>query len=513
MVPGRLVFTSSPGNWTRWIRALAGLGVAAATVLVPASPAEAKTVREAQWHLDAISVSKAQSLTKGEGVVVGLIDDGVDVTHPDLARTQITGTAMPGSVSENGLTDANGHGTNMAGLIAAQGGDANHALGVAPRAQILSIARPESGTETLAAAVRYAVDHGAKVINMSMGINQGQPTPDHIAAIAYAQARDVVVVAAMGNTTQSVYHAGWPATVPGVVAVGGTRRDGNLWSGSVTGREVSVVAPAEEVVSTTPKSVIASGYGQASGTSSATAIVSGVAALIRAKYPTMKAPDVINRLIRTAVDKGPAGRDDQYGYGLVDAYAAVAANVPAVTANPLGAAPTTGASRSAAPGSQDKGSFNTKLLLQVGAALGAVFLALVVLVIALVARRRERRRAAPPPGFVPLGAGPPFAPPGLVAPGIAPPGMAPPGFRPQPGPGQPGAGQGYPPQPPPPPAGPAGYPPQPPPPPAGPAGYPPPPAGGWGPPAPPGYPPPPGQGEPGGYPPPPAGPAGYPPPP
>jgi type VII secretion-associated serine protease mycosin len=426
------------------------LGVAAAVVLVPASPATAKTVRDAQWHLAAISVAKAQSLIKGEGVVVGLIDGGVDVTHPDLANARITGTAMPGSVSKTGLTDASGHGTNMAGLIAAQGGSADHALGVAPRAQILSIARPESGTETLAAAVRYAVDHGAKVINLSMGINEGQPTADHMAAISYAQARDVVIVAAMGNTTQSVYHAGWPATVPGVVAVGGTRRDGNLWSGSVTGREVAVVAPAEEIASTTPKSVLAAGYGQASGTSSATAIVSGVVALIRAKYPTMKAPEVINRLIRTAVDKGPAGRDDQYGYGLIDAYAALTANVPPVTANPLGSAPTAGASGSASTGSQDKGSFNTQLLLQVVAGIGAGFLALVILVVVLATRRRKRRRVTQAPGFAPYGGVPPFAPPGppFAPPGPPFPGAAPPGFRPPPGPGYPPMGPGYPPPPP-----------------------------------------------------------------
>jgi membrane-anchored mycosin MYCP len=125
------------------------------------------------------------------------------------------------------------------------------------------------------------------------------------------------------------------AMVPGVVAVSGTAKSGGFWSGSVQAPYVALAAPAEDVVNVGARNIHNTGYSSGSGTSESAAIVSGVAALIRAEFPALDANNVINRLIRTSVDEGAPGRDEQYGFGVVDARRAVTADVPATTSNPL----------------------------------------------------------------------------------------------------------------------------------------------------------------------------------
>jgi subtilisin family serine protease len=178
--------------------------------------------------------------------------------------------------------------------------------------------------------VRWAVDNGARVINLSLGGSGDSAAL--AAALDYAFARDVVVVACTGNVAASSSSKVWyPAREPGVIAVAGLDRDSdNLWSGSITGRATVLAAPATGLVGARP-----GGYWRVQGTSFAAPLVAATAALVRARYPQMSAGDVVNRLLTTARDIGSTGRDDRFGYGLVDPVAALNAEVTPVGRNPL----------------------------------------------------------------------------------------------------------------------------------------------------------------------------------
>jgi subtilisin family serine protease len=226
----------------------------------------------------------------------------------------------------------------MASLIAGHGhGTGDGCLGIAPRARILPIRRGAAHTPLdkgeVAKGIRWAVDHGARVINLSLGNADSPPLRQ---AVDYALDRDVVVVAAVG-LPGGLGRIPAPARIPGVVAVSGVDRNGNI-AASASGPEVAIAAPAKDIVHATK----GGGYSIGTGTSDATAIVSGVVALIRSKYPDLDAANVINRLIQTADDKGPPGRDERYGFGIVNPVRALTADVPRVDRNPLlgGADPT-----------------------------------------------------------------------------------------------------------------------------------------------------------------------------
>jgi type VII secretion-associated serine protease mycosin len=427
-----------------------------ANVCLPTPPALADTVRQMQWYLAAVKALQAQSVTRGDGVVVGVIDTGVDAGHPDLAGSVLPGVSFGGSASAGGRTDPDGHGSKMAGIIAARGGDDMHALGIAPRAKILPVAVQLPGYGSLAEPIRWAVDHGAKVINMSLG-STGASAADEQAAIAYALAKDVVLVAAAGNADELPNDAvSSPASVPGVVAVSGVARSGAFWEGSSRGPQVAIAAPADNIVNVGAQNVHKTGYAGGGATSEAAAIVSGVAALIRSRYPKLNAANVINRLIRTATDKGDPGRDNLYGFGVVDAQRAVTANVPEVAANPLGGAPGTSASAGGAdpggqaqrpPGSGDGqplGSPWARLALVLG--IGLLVVLVVVFVIVRVARRPRRVGPAavgPHPQAYPSAPPPGYPPPPPTAYPPPPAGYPPPGYPASPG--RPPAYPAYPP--------------------------------------------------------------------
>jgi hypothetical protein len=228
-------------------------------------------------------------------------------------------------------------------------------------------------------------------------------------AIEDAVASGVVVVVAVGNR-DAMPSASLLTALPGVISVSGTNRAGTVASIGLPSKNLALSAPAENIVTTGPKAKLPSGYGQNSGTSEATAIVSGVAALVRAKFPDLDVANVVNRLVRSAVDKGPAGRDDTYGFGLVDAQRALTMDIPAVTSNPLGD-PAGGP----APGQSGTGSDNGGLVVDDNKAAGRVVLVVCIVVALLVVAvvvglviwlvRRGKRPPPPGPG------GQPFQPP------------------------------------------------------------------------------------------------------
>ena len=317
-----------------------------------ASPAHADWVRNDQWQLGALNAFAAWQHSTGRGVVVAVLDSGVHATHPDLAGQVLPGTDLVDG-STDGRVDPVGHGTTVAALIAGKR-DEDGVVGLAPDAKILPVRvlddhnRYEDAS-IVARGLRWAVDHGATVVNLSLG---GLAHSDVLAAaLAYAAEKDVVVIACTGNLAQTVGGAPqvwYPAREPGVVAVTGLRgatgsgqgagwldkttesNGDELWSGSLTGPETVLSAPAANLVGARP-----GGYWKVQGTSFAAPLVTGAAALVRSRYQGLSAANVINRLIGTAADLGTPGRDDRYGFGLVDPLAAVTAEVADVRANPL----------------------------------------------------------------------------------------------------------------------------------------------------------------------------------
>jgi type VII secretion-associated serine protease mycosin len=337
-------------------------GVAAlAAVAVAAPPVRADAVRDGQWHLKFLKVAQAHRVTQGAGVTVAVIDTGVDAGHPDLAGAVVAGTDLTTTPagSRDGRTDLDGHGTAMAGLIAARGrGGARGALGIAPKAKILPIRVADSlapSNTDSPAAIAWAVSHGADVISMSFA---GRDPSDEVrAAVEAALRAGVVLVAGAGNRPLSEW-VDFPAAYPGVLAVAGVDRQGRHAAVSVTGPEVQLAAPAVDVVSTDRRG--GTGYRQGTGTSDATAIVAGAAALVRARYPDLPAAEVVHRLTATARDAGAAGRDDEYGFGVLDLVGALTAVVPPLPAATTPAAqptPTAGPWRPAPAAGEDRGGF------------------------------------------------------------------------------------------------------------------------------------------------------------
>ncbi|MFE9688859.1 S8 family serine peptidase [Micromonospora sp. NPDC005806] len=374
--------------------ALRAVGTLAAVTLFPLdaapsfaapNPSEASRIQADQWHLKYLNVRQAHRICRGSGVVVAVPDTGVD-PHPDLARNLLPGTDIIAGGRGDGHRDANSHGTSVAGLIAAHGTAENvGALGIAPEARIMPIvsagADNRGHADDLAAAIEYATSHHADVISIS---STGATSTRLIRAVKEALAADIVVVAGVGNQPETS-SIGYPASEEGVIAVGGIDRSGRHATVSVTGPQIDVAAPAVDIYSTS----YGGKYSKGTGTSAATAIVAGAAALIRSKYPDLPAEEVAHRLTATAIDKGPPGRDDEYGYGVIDLVAALTADVP-----PLGfesTAATPAASNQALPGDESAGDDGATarglVTLGVLAAAGGGYLVW----------RRRRRADDPPP--------------------------------------------------------------------------------------------------------------------
>ena len=342
-------------------------------------PVFSDNVRDQQWHLGFLDIGQAHRLSEGSGTVVAVIDTGVDASHQDLRDNVAIGVdVVPGGAGD-GRVDADGHGTAMAALVAAHGHAAHEGvLGIAPHATILPvrISTPthRGDTNDNARAIRWAVDHGADVIADALA---GGVTAELVAAVRHAQLSDVVVVAAAGNRP-SATGVGAPASLPGVIAAAAVDRHGRHHLTSVTGPEIVLAAPGVQTMS----AVNGGGYRSGTGTSDAAAIIAGAAALVRAKYPDLSAEQVIRRLTETADDRGPAGRDDQYGYGVLDLVEALTAPLDRST-TPARAAPT--ADRPGSEGQATAGPVGLVLFLLLAAA-GAGALA------AALAVRRWRQR-------------------------------------------------------------------------------------------------------------------------
>lgn len=308
----------------------------------PVPLAYADQVRDRQYWIADYGIDRAWGITRGAGVRIAIIDTGIDGSHQDLLGAVVAGTDVSGLGSADGQTPLGSdrrHGTMVASLAAGRGNNGTDGvIGSAPEAQLLSVSMSFSGGDVspddqIATAVQWAVDNGADVISLSLTRNTRDWPESWDRAFSYAAANDVVVVAAAGNRGSGTVAVGAPATMPGVLTVGGVTREGLASdTASSQGITIGVMAPGEGLVGAVP----GGNYVSWSGTSGATPIVAGIVALVRAAYPNLDAANVINRVLVTARPASDTTPDPLYGYGLVDAYAAVTADVPLVSANPLG---------------------------------------------------------------------------------------------------------------------------------------------------------------------------------
>jgi thermitase len=274
-----------------------------------------------QWHLPSISAPQAWDVTTGSSdVTIAVVDTGVDYTHQDLKDKCVAGYNYVDRTSDP--MDDHGHGTHVAGIAAASGNNSTGVAGTDWKARIMPIKVLDSqgsGYDSdVAAGIRYAADHGAEVINMSLG------SPDYSytlsEAVNYAHNKGVVIVAAAGNESTSV---SYPAACDHVIAVGALESNDSLAYFSNRGSDLDVTAPGVSILSTVP-----GGYGKMSGTSMASPLVAGCASLVLTAHPGYSASQVEQALKNGATDLGSPGFDTNYGYGKVNAYAAVSGAQP-----------------------------------------------------------------------------------------------------------------------------------------------------------------------------------------
>ncbi|MCX4565897.1 type VII secretion-associated serine protease mycosin [Streptomyces albogriseolus] len=317
--------------------ALGGL-LAAALVLIPATPAYADGIRDRQWALDALHTDQVWPTTRGAGVTVAVLDTGVEADHPDLDGNVLEGKDLVGFGAREGDEAWARHGTAMAGIIAGHGhgpGNGDGVLGVAPEARILPVrviledkdparakARSTRGN-ALAEGIRWAADHGADVINLSLGDDSASAHPEQgeDEAIQYALRKGVVVVASAGNGGEKGDRISYPAAYPGVIAATAVDRYGTRAPFSTRRWYATVSAPGVDVIIADPDHKYYEGW----GTSAAAAFVSGAVALVKAAHPDLT-PAQIKRLLEDTARNAPAaGRDDSRGFGFIDPAAAIEA--------------------------------------------------------------------------------------------------------------------------------------------------------------------------------------------
>ncbi len=283
-------------------------------------------LRSQQWALDRVSFEAAWNVTRGANVKVAVIDSGVNGSHEDLAGSVLHGIDYV-SAGGDGRTDPNGHGTHVAGVIAAHVNNQRGIVGAAPAVKILPVRVLDKNgggvASDVAKGIIWATDHGARVVNLSLG---GGEAPGIREAIQYANRKGTVVFAAGGNDGQSGNDPMYPAAYPEAIAVAGVDSDlGHMAIGN-TGKYIDVAAPGVGIVSTWGSSNTA--YASATGTSMATPYAAAAAALIVSANPKASVDRVTHLLESSATDLGPPGNDSTFGHGLINPLGALAAAQP-----------------------------------------------------------------------------------------------------------------------------------------------------------------------------------------
>jgi thermitase len=316
-----------------------------------------------QWAPALVGAPLAWPLSSGNGKTIAFIDTGVDLNHPDLAGKILPGQhfyhdANGQSQQDDNVQDDNGHGTEVTGVAAAIGNNGVGIAGMAWQAQILPVKVVDSSgwfyyDSDMASGIQWAVDQGAKVINISHG---GQIASRAVGtATDYAYAQGALVIAAAGNcggsnyadngcTTQNPPY--FPAAFPNVMAVAATDANDQPAYFSESGGWISVAAPGVDILSTMWIGPNFSTYAASSGTSFSAPMVSGLAALVWSRNPALTNAQVASVIANSAVDLGAPGFDPAYGYGRIDASAAVMAATASNMQQPAAVRPTVRAAQS-----------------------------------------------------------------------------------------------------------------------------------------------------------------------
>lgn len=323
-----------PEHWqaSDWIRRLAGRQGVAATELdlmfqpMVEAPFTANDplylagpIANAQWHLHAVDVAGAWQSSVGAGVVVAVLDTGVNdgtdgFCNPFVAEyNAVTNSAGPGTAA-----DAEGHGTHVAGSVAQCSGNAVGGAGMAPEARIMPVevfSADGASAGDVARGIHWAIDHGADVINLSLGCDCASESSILNSAIERAHNADVLIVGAAGNSPIGIFY---PASHPSVIAVGATTYAGGVAGYSARGLGLELVAPGGDPSGPIWQETLG-GYRPRHGTSMAAGHVSGAAALLRARFPNAPAAQIRSAMSCSTRDLGPGGWDGDSGHGLLQA--------------------------------------------------------------------------------------------------------------------------------------------------------------------------------------------------
>jgi thermitase len=278
-----------------------------------------------EWGMQANRINAGAAWDKqldASKVTVAILDTGVDYNHPELAGRVILGPDV--ADKDTDPMDVHGHGTHVAGIIGAAGNNGQGIAGVAWNCKIMAIKvlgnKGAGTTDNVLEGIKYAADHGARVINMSLGTSDPSIDPVLHMGLEYAYKKGCVIVAAAGNEHGQV---GSPANDPHAIAVSSTS---SLWmfewlsTFSNHGEKVEVAAPGGGIWSLFPSKngKLGTMYGKLSGTSMACPYVAGEAALILSQHPNWTADQVRARIDQAVDDKGAKGRDQKYGFGRIN---------------------------------------------------------------------------------------------------------------------------------------------------------------------------------------------------
>ncbi len=405
-----------------------GVVVFAPAIATAAAPAgHGNTVRDREWWLAGLHVTQAWQKSEGSGITVAILGTGVDASYPGLAGSVITGPDYTGSGRTPGSPYWGVEGTAVAGLIASHEG----LVGVAPDAKILSVrvtlefndplvsdqAIGRRLPQAIADGIRYAADHGARIIDLpldpgTLGLtSKGDPaaaggSPAEQAAVGYALSKGVVLVAPAGDDGQGPGLVNYPAAYSGVIAVGAVGRTGQLASFSSRRSYTSLTAPGVSLVVATPPD----GYGTISSTTTASGIVAGLAALVLSRFPHLTVTQVTQALTESTVAGAsgaglpplPARSAAGAGYGTVDAIRAVDMAAIIATASlrhqqpaPVATPHQPARHAAAAPRRPAASTLAGSVLRDAVAAVAGLIVLLVIALLVARSRRRRGRAAAP----------------------------------------------------------------------------------------------------------------------
>lgn len=426
-----------PLRFPRPVVPVIAIGMAAIWVAAATVPAGADEVRQQEWWIGKLHVGQAWKLSRGGGVTVAILSDGVDATQADVDGSVTVGPDYTNS-NETTSTYVGLQGTAIASLIAGHGhgaGDASGIIGIAPRARILSVRVTldvtdpalDSATtgvglpDAIAAGIQYAVAHGAKVIDLPL--DPGEPNPAQLAAIplpygtttppqtagitaaaggspaeqaaiAYALKKRVVLVAPAGDDGAGANAPNYPAAYPGVISVGAFGANFVKAPYSVRQPYVTLTAAGENVMAADSDG----GYATVSSTNAASAVVTGIVALIRSRFPQLSVAQIRHVLTSSTVFRPTGGRQDGSGYGTVDAGRALAA--AAALAAPARERAGFGALARSQPAAPAVLTVTSNALVPRVLRAAIIAAAVLILLLALIGayaaagRRRERQRAA-----------------------------------------------------------------------------------------------------------------------